>query len=108
MKLFLIQKNRWTIQAIKAKKARGEGITDLEYITDYDEEEVKSTTLLTIDTINVEKCSSGKFFLNGYFSDDMTKSMKFDLTLTYSLTEVKCEFDEAEKKNVIEMTCKFH
>ena len=38
----------------------------------------------------------------------MTKSMKFDLTLTYPLTEVKCEFDEAEKKNVIEMTCKFH
>ena len=38
----------------------------------------------------------------------MTKSMKFDLTLTYPLTEVKCEFDEAEKKNVIEMTCKLH
>jgi hypothetical protein len=34
--------------------------------------------------------------------------MKFDFTLTYPLTEVKCEFDEAEKNEVIEMTCKLH
>ena len=96
------------IQAVKAKKERGEDITDLEYIADYYEEEVKPTPQFTINSINVEKCSSGKFILTGYFSDDITESMKFDFTLTYPLTEVKCEFDEAEKNEVIEMTCKLH
>ena len=96
------------IQAIRARRANGEDITDLEYIADYYEEEVKPTPLFTIDNINIEKCSSGKFILTGYFSDDMSESMKFDLTLTYPLTEVKCEFDEAEKNEVIEMTCKLH
>ena len=98
------------IKKIKEKKANGEDITDLENIVDYYEEEVKITPLFTIDSIsNIEKCSSsGKFTLIGSFSDDISESMKFDLTLAYPSNEVKCEFDEAEKGEKIEMTCKLH
>ena len=81
----------------------------MENIIDYYEEEVKLTSIFSIDSINKDKCSSsGKFTLTGSFSDDISKSMKFDLALAYPSYEVKCEFDEAEKDETIEMTCKLH
>ena len=87
----------------------GEQITDLEYIVDYFEEEVKPTPLFTISEIDMNKCkSNGKFILTGSFSDDIDESIKFDFNLAYPANEVKCEFDEATKGQTIEMTCKLH
>ena len=97
------------IKEIKAKKERGEQITDLENIVDYFEEEVKPTPLFTISDIDMNKCkSNGKFILTGSFSDDIDESIKFDFNLAYPANEVKCEFDEATKGQTIEMTCKLH
>ena len=96
-------------QKIKLKKQKGEEITDLENIVYYLEEEVKIIPINNIESIIIEKCSSfGKFTLIGSFSEDITKSMKFDFVLTYSSNEVKCEFDKAVKGEKIEMICKLH
>ena len=97
------------IKEIKARRDRGEQITDLENIVDYFEEEVKPTPLFTISEIDMNKCkSNGKFILTGSFSDDIDESIKFDFNLAYPANEVKCEFDEATKGQTIEMTCKLH
>ena len=97
------------IQKIKEKKIKGEEITDLENVVDYLEEEEKVIPIFNIESINMEKCSSsGIFTLTGSFSEDITESMIFDFALTYPSNEVKCELDEAEKGEKIEMTCKFH
>ena len=97
------------IQKIKEKKEKAEEITDLENVVDYLEEEEKVIPIFNIESINMEKCSSsGIFTLTGSFSEDITESMIFDFALTYPSIEVKCELDEAEKGEKIEMTCKFH
>ena len=96
------------LEEIKRKKANNETITDLAYVVDYYEEEVKVTPTFTSNNLYIDGCNTtGKFFLSGSFSDDV-KSMKIDLVLTYPLTDVKCEFDDAEKNEIINMTCKVH
>ena len=94
------------LEEIKRKKANNETINDLAYVVDYYEEEVKPTPLFTINNLYIDGCNTtGKFIISGSFSDDM-ESMKFDLVLTYPSTEIKCEFDDAEKNEIINMTCK--
>ena len=95
------------IAEIKAKKANNEEITELANIVDYLEEEVKIAPTFTIDKLFIDECSSsGKFLLEGSFSDDITDPMKFDLIMTYPFTDIKCEFSEALKNEKINMTCK--
>ena len=94
------------LEEIKRKKANNETINGLAYVVDYYEEEVKPTPLFTINNLYIDGCNTtGKFIISGSFSDDM-ESMKFDLVLTYPSTEIKCEFDDAEKNEIINMTCK--
>ena len=107
--LYYPKKTDETIKLIREKKANGEDIYDLENIIDYYEEDTPMIPFFTINSINASECSSeGKFIMSGYFSEDMNESLKFDFFLDYPASEVKCEFDEAEKNEIIEMTCKLH
>ena len=95
------------IEDIKRRKENGEEITDLANIVDYFEEKVEVTPLFSISSINIDSCSStGKFIITGSFSDDIKESIKFDFVLTYPSSEINCQFDEANKNENINITCK--
>ena len=97
------------IAEIRKKKANKEAINELAYIVDYYEEEIKIPPFFNIDSVNIDECNTkGKLIFNGSFSDDVNYSIKFDLLLTYPLTEFKCELPGGKKDEQIEITCKAH
>jgi len=97
------------IAEIRRKKANNETINELADIYDYYEEDIKITPVFNITSIELDNCASqGKLILRGYFSDEIDLSIKFDLLLTYPLTEMKCELDKAKKNEPIEIVCKVH
>ena len=97
------------IAEIRRKKANNETINELADIYDYYEEEIKITPVFNITSVELDNCASqGKLILKGYFSDEIDLSIKFDLLLTYPLTEMKCELDKAKKNEPFEIVCKVH
>ena len=97
------------ISEIKSKKENNEAINELTNVVDYyaEEDNIKIPPTFAIDSITADKCNTtGKLTLIGSFSDDIDEEMKFDLPLTYPSAEIKCEFDEANANEKMEIVCK--
>ena len=96
------------LEEIKRKKANKEDISEYADVIDYYEEEVEIRPIFTIENLYMDGCeNTGIFYLEGSFSDGI-ESMKFDLVLTYPLTEIKCEFNSVNKNEKMNMTCKVY
>ena len=68
------------LKEIKEKKARNDFIHELAYLIDYYEEKIELNKIFNIDSIkDIDKCEeTGKFFLVGTFTDNITEDIKFD------------------------------
>ena len=64
--------------------------------------------IFNIDSIkDIDKCEeTGKFFLVGTFTDNITEDIKFDLPLTYPSGELKCELSKSKKGDKKDIICK--
>ena len=103
------QKTDQAIKEINERKAKHESINDLTNIIDYYKNEKENIIPPTFEpsSIYANNCkNSGKIYLEGKFSDKIDEEMKFDLPLTYPNAEVKCQLYEANKNEIVNMTCK--
>ena len=96
------------LKEINDKRARNDFIDELAYLFDYYTETVKLNKIFNIEYIKeIDKCEeTGKFILEGTFTDNITEDIKFDLPLTYPIDEVKCELSKAKKGEKKDIICK--